>query len=456
MSRLLLPLFALLAAAAAARADEKKADISWAGAAQKLQRATVTVRIWGTEAVKEEKPAPQAADETRKNGKQLPALVTVCSGVCVGPGQVITAAMAGSDSSIRLTMAGGKQSEAKLHVIDEFSGLALLKTDATLTPVELCKSSAVAGEGVLTAAAWGVDPPLVSQGVVAGMNRTRQSAGYPPLVQCDVATMETSSGAGVVDRHGNLAGLIVATDGPDARRGWAYAAPVSHIQRILRLAAQQKGEGVIVLKRRRPVVGMVLDQDEESIVVQRVAAGEAADRAGIKIGDQVVAADGTRIRSVYQAVLPMLSKQPGDVMVFRILRDGTEQDVQVTLGGGVEMSSAPLDLLSGLIQPKVQLARDAQGVITRHDSRDDKSPAIRNVFSPPLLLDEPPPAQPTSSDKIALLEKALDRYRSVIELQQQQLSGEVKRRQEQEKTLETLRAEIETLRRLVTDGEAPK
>jgi len=56
------------------------------------------------------------------------------------------------------------------------------------------------------------------------------------------------------------------------------------------------------------------------------------------------------------------------------------------------------------------------------------------------------------SPKIALLERALDRYQAAIEIQRRQIADEQKRRQEQEAMLKALQAEIEMLRKAV----APK
>jgi hypothetical protein len=106
------------------------------------------------------------------------------------------------------------------------------------------------------------------------------------------------------------------------------------------------------------------------------------------------------------------------------------------------------------------MSRDAAGnYIARRGEQN-----VRPVFSPPLPEDELPPAgsasagqapkQFTTAEKLAILEKALDRYRVVIEVQQKQLTAEHKlrqaeeeRRQTQEELIQALRAEMETLRR---------
>jgi len=419
----------------------------WESAAKKLQQATVTVRIL---TAKSDARAPDSA--VNKDAASSTESATVCSGVCVGKDQIVTAAMAGTDSSIRLTIAGGKQAEAKLQVIDEFSGLALLKCDDSPgKPLEFAAAAPAVGGGVMTASGWGVELPLVSLGIVAGTERQRQGANYPPLIQCDLRTTDTSSGAGVVDREGKLVGVIVAADSPESRRGWAYAVPVSHVERLLRTAEAQKQAGVTIIKRRRPVAGLELDQHDDEIVVKRVFAGGAAEKAGIKIGDVVIATEGVDIRAVYQAMLPTLYKQPGDTMTFRILRDAKVSDIELVLGGGVEVSSAPLELLSGLMQPRVQIVKEGGGYVARRPGD-----TIREVFQPALPAEEPASPTATPAEKITLLEKALDRYRAVIEFQQRQLKGEEKQRQAQDEVLKSLRQELETLRRQLVAPPAAK
>jgi serine protease Do len=402
----------LTAAAVHASAAEPAAN-SWELPAKKLQQATVTVRIWG---------ATKSAD--------APAEVTVCSGICINSGLIITAAFAGSDSPIRLTLPGGKQSDAKVQAIDEFSGLVLLKADtATLTPLTPADELPAVGAELLTAAAWGLDQPLVSRGILGAVDRKHQRLQYPPLLQTDCLTTSTSTGAGLVDRYGRLAGVIVATDTGGDRRGWAYAVPVAHVDRLLRAADQHQADSVLILKRRRPVVGMVLDQDGNAVIVSRVTPGGPAEKAGIQPGDQISMTDGVLIRSVYQAVLPTLYKQPGDTTTFRVHRDETSRDISVVLGGGVELASAPADFLADLIQPKIRLSREADGAIVTNKTSSVPS---QIAVLPPLPDDAPPVTPPTSADKITLLEKALTRYQAVIELQQKQL--------------EMLRAELGSLR----------
>ncbi len=443
MSRLsLTAVFLLLPLASSAVVAGDSAN-PWVRPAELLQAATVTVRVARDEAAE--------AEDIEAKSQAAGQNVIICTGVSVGPGQVITSVVAGSDSRLRLTLPGGRQAEARVRILDEYSGLTLLETeDRSLPALELAPDKPAVGSGVLLASAWGVEQPVVAVGVVAANERLLRGATFPPLMQCDVRLTDTSAGAGLVNSEGKLLGIVVATDTPEARRDGGYAVPATHVQRLLRIAdkatdrsdepSQQspsktsagessdpqspakqetKAGGVIILKRQRPIVGMRLEGDEESVFVRQIVAGGPADRAGIKVGDQVLATEGVAIRSVYQAVLPALHKQPGDSMRFRIQREGELQTVDVVLGGGLELSSAPRNQLSDLVQPQLQVGRDRSGAYV---TRGRKS-HVAEVFAPssPQAVDDK--AEPTAAEKLALLEKALDRYRQVIELQQQQIQS---------------------------------
>src|SRR5205085_10144770 len=58
--------------------------------------------------------------------------------------------------------------------------------------------------------------------------------------------------------------------------------------------------------------------------VSKVEAGGPAERAGMKIGDRILTADGQNVRYLYEAKRSTLYKQPGDTITFVVQR-GEEQ-----------------------------------------------------------------------------------------------------------------------------------
>jgi S1-C subfamily serine protease len=442
-------LLVLLLTTAVAPLRAQQEDVSFEKAAERLQAATVTVRVARRDAT---------ADK-----------VTVFTGVSIGDGIVVTPLFTPDDMRIRITMPGGGQAEATPRVLDEHSGLALLEIDAKQAPnLALAEDPPKVGAWVLSGAGWGVEKAVVSLGIVSGIDRSLPGANYPPLLQCDLRTASTSSGAAVVNNRGELLGVVIATQ-PDqeGRRGWTYAVPVRHVQRLLRALADRKEaasssdtenddrasrDGVVVLKPRRPVVGMVLGAvGDGDVVVKRVTGSGPAEKAGIRQGDEILAADGIEIRSVYQAVRPLLYKQPGDVMEFLVRNpQGEIRSVKVVLGGGVLLPSAPSVKLANLIEPKVivsgQTAPDvthrgaeiAEVAVSGDDDAGGNNPQNADGSSGGETI-------AALQQKIRLQEKALDRYRSAIAAQQAQIAEALQDRLKTEEELLQLQAQVEQL-----------
>ena len=145
-----------------------------------------------------------------------------------------------------------------------------------------------------------------------------------------------------------------------------YAVPASHVQRLLRACEAVDKEGhersVVVLKRRRPKVGWVLESDGETIKVERILSEGPAEKAGIKKGDLVLKAEGVQIRSIYQAHSHTMCKQAGDTLTYSIQRGDQILDLVVVLGGAVEVESLPADKLPEFVQPKLEFGRDERGL----------------------------------------------------------------------------------------------
>lgn len=416
-------------------------------AAGQLRAATVTVRVRNPRPDQDVLGQSDGDTSSAEADVEAKSSVTVCSGVAVSRKLVVTPIYAASDSEIRVTLAGGDQTTARLRVLDEYTGLALIEANQqSLTAIESADSHPKVGSWVLSAAAWGTEQPTISFGIVSAVDRTLAGAAYPPLLQCDLRSAETSSGAGVVDGRGKLLGIVIAADQQMGSRGWTYAVPVPHVQRLIRAAEEGTSrKSVIILKRLRPTVGMILNPTPEGITVSRVHEDSPAEKAGIRVGDTVLAADGVKIRSVYQAVRPMLYKQPGDKMEFVIDHQGDVRAVEVVLGGGVELPSAPFANLGQYVRPKLDLEKVGEGVYASRSGRN----TLREVFAPSGLPDPRPSDDRTmtSAEKIQLLEKALDRYRGAIEYLQGRLTREQQERQKTDTILRSLQDQLDDLKK---------
>lgn len=392
-------------------------------AAKELLNSVVTVRV------------PVAGNTANKEEPR----VIVCSGVIVDPHWVVTPVFAGADSQVRLTLPGGRQVTGRVRVLDEYSGLAMVRLDEpVMHSLRLAAKLAPVGSWVLSAAGWGVERPVVSLGIVSALNRTDPGLGYPPLLQCDLRAATTSSGAAVVNDSGELLGIVVAA-GKATDQGWTFAVPVAHVARLLRVAQRTSADdSLTILKRRRPEVGMVLDGQQDAVRVSRITPNGPADQAGVHVGDRVVAVNGVHIRSVYQAVRPVVVLQPGDRIVLTVERDGISRDIPVVLGGGVEIPRGRLVDVTRFIQPKVEFSqRDWELAQLK------KAPNVRELNADAPHLTE----QARQAEAQALLEKSLVRYQQALRAMQEQLKKSESQRKALEKEIDSLRRDFEALKR---------
>lgn len=399
-------------------------------AAEKLVSATVTVRIavagerttrddGSRETGSSDASKTNASDENIRPGP--PDEVTVASGVSLGDGLIVTfhhalPVLTGGLPRIRVTLSGGEQAEAQLRVVDRHSRLVLLEIERRDLPrLELAAQLPKVGGAVLTAAAAGLEPPAVSSGILGAQERSLASIDLPPLLQCDVRTTESSSGAAIVDREGRLIGIVAAVGASGVNSGWTYAVPVRHVERLVKAKADGKA---IELKRRRPRVGFTLGagEAEGSVFIERIETDGPAAAAGIKPGDRLLETDGLRIRSAYQAIDLILKKQPGDRMTFTVERDGRPRTVELLLDGGampIAVVPQSLDRRVVRIGPQIRASTAGDGQITierKHIGEvrpDDARP--RTDLSP--------------GDERELLRIQLRGYERVIESMQKELEA---------------------------------
>jgi putative serine protease PepD len=63
-----------------------------------------------------------------------------------------------------------------------------------------------------------------------------------------------------------------------------------------------------------------------------VTPGSAADKAGLKTGDAVVAVNGEALEGADSLVARVRALRPGTVVTMSVVRDGATTDIKVTLG----------------------------------------------------------------------------------------------------------------------------
>jgi S1-C subfamily serine protease len=92
---------------------------------------------------------------------------------------------------------------------------------------------------------------------------------------------------------------------------------------------------VAVIKENYPNVELIADT---GAVITDVNPGSPAEKAGLKVKDVVTSVDGKAISGSSQLVKTLLAYESGDTIKVVFLRDGVEQETNLTLVLQSEMS----------------------------------------------------------------------------------------------------------------------
>jgi S1-C subfamily serine protease len=259
-------------------------------------------------------------------------------------------------TEIHVTLFDGQSYDAGLIGRDPTSDIAVLRITAppdSLFPIELGDSSLLrVGQKVLAIGnPFGLERTL-TVGTLSSLNR-RISSKTPmrSMIQIDAALNRGNSGGPLLDTRARMIGMNTAILSPTGQNiGVGFALPVNTIRRVV---PQLIEHGRVI----RPVIGIssVYETDNGLIIIQ-VTPGGPAERAGLRgfrlvrkrekrgpfyvenryfdrsYADTIVAVDGRPVPSGDALQELIESKQPGDQLVLRVIREGNEIEVPVVLG----------------------------------------------------------------------------------------------------------------------------
>ena len=137
------------------------------------------------------------------------------------------------------------------------------------------------------------------------------------------------------------------------------------------LAKEPIGIGVLsVAKRPMPLggfLGVQMEPAERGVLVKVVQAGTAAEKAGVKANDIVVAIDTEPITNT-EAMMDLLSgHKPGDEVTIQVMREGQRMDLKAKLGKRPASGSGRGDFQNAMGSP-LSSRRSGFPVILQHDT----------------------------------------------------------------------------------------
>lgn len=290
------------------------------------------------------------------------------SGVIIRPdGYIVTNNhVVAHATKIEVTLNNNKKYEAKVIGTDPATDVALIKIDAEGLPTVAFGDSDKLrlGEWVLA-----IGSPLgyelrgtITAGIISAKGRSmamdprgRGNGGLQieSFIQTDAAVNPGNSGGALVNKTGELVGINTAIiSQTQAYSGYSFAVPVNIVKKIV-------GDLIDFGSVKRAVLGIAMsdlnenlakslkfesvgDMSEklklsslEGVYIGEVVKGGAADKAGIKAGDILLAIDGTKITNGASVQEKVNSYHPDDTAELKVLREGKEKTFEVRFLGSV-------------------------------------------------------------------------------------------------------------------------
>jgi serine protease Do len=243
---------------------------------------------------------------------------------------------------IEINFADGSKLKAELVGTDTKTDIAVLKVDPSLKKLKAVKfgdsDKMRIGDWVMA-----IGNPFglggtVTVGIVSARNRDIDSGPYDDFIQTDAAINRGNSGGPLFNMFGEVIGINTAIISPSGGSiGIGFSIPS---ELAIGVVAQLREFG----ETRRGWLGVriqpVTDEIAESLgmaaargaLVSGIIKGGPVDNGVIQVGDVIIKFDGKDIGQMRELPLAVAESPVGKAVDVVIVRKGTEQTVQVTLG----------------------------------------------------------------------------------------------------------------------------
>jgi S1-C subfamily serine protease len=263
------------------------------------------------------------------------------SGVIWRAGVIVTAEHAlRRDEDIQVTLPNGQVTSATLAGRDASTDLAVLKCSEASTAAEAFGDPAALKPGSLTLVVGRTraSGPVAALGVVslvAAERRTWTGAGLAPYVRLDIALQPTAVGGAVVDAQGRVVGLAT----PRFGRFGVVVIPAPVVNRIVDTLLQKGhipqgylGVGLQPVRLPDALRQSLQRAEKTAAIVLEVQPESPAQKAGIVIGDILVAIAGHPITRLEDVHSQLQGEAIGKKLPLEFVRGGAIQKGTITVG----------------------------------------------------------------------------------------------------------------------------
>lgn len=243
-------------------------------------------------------------------------------------------------SDVKVALQDGREFSAKVIGTDPKSDLAVVKIEAAGLPaIQMTDSDQVeVGDTVLAIGnPFGIGQ-TVTTGIVSATGRGAIGLDYEDFIQTDAAINPGNSGGALVDADGRLVGINTAIlSRTGGNQGIGFAIPANMARDVMNsLVADGKvvrGYLGVLIQDINPSIAKKFNLDGQSgALVGEVSAKSPAASAGLESGDVITEIGGKAVRDSRNLKLQVARVKPGEKIDLKVLRDGKEKSISVTIG----------------------------------------------------------------------------------------------------------------------------
>ncbi|GIK56124.1 MAG: PDZ domain-containing protein [Chloroflexi bacterium] len=252
-------------------------------------------------------------------------------------GLIITAShVVARDEGIRVGLADGNSLDAALVGRDPSTDLAVLRVDATLTPLAEANKQDVAVGNLVLALARPGRSVQVAWGIISALGDSWRTGGggiIDRYVQTDLVMYPGFSGGPLVGADGSLLGLNTSA----LARGVSVAAPTMTLARVADtlLAHGRIRRGYLGVSTQRVHLPEALRGtvgQKRGLLVVSVETDSPAEKGGLTLGDTIVAVAGIAVQNHDDLLAALSGDKIGTAVPLTILRGGQVQTQEVVVG----------------------------------------------------------------------------------------------------------------------------
>lgn len=288
---------------------------------------------------------PQQRPQKRKQSAGSGVIVDAAKGIVITNNHVIKGA-----EEVEVSLVDGRTYKANIMGVDPDLDVAVLSIKANnIMALTLADSSRLqVGDFVVAIGnPFGLGQ-TVTTGIVSALERTGLGIeGYENFIQTDASINPGNSGGALVNLRGELIGINTAIIAPSGGNvGIGFAIPVNMVeasmQQIIKTGKVSRGQmGVSVqdisLDLRK---AFDLKNGQQGVLISGVAPGSAAEKAGLKEGDVIVAINRHPVLSAGQLRSQIAIQKIGDEVLVSFIRNGQAREVKVTIAEPMISASA--------------------------------------------------------------------------------------------------------------------